>query len=61
MRTDELKTLIEAAESLGHKNIDVVINNSRDGVTSLPPGRASLMQTGTQTDPNVVLVLSREP
>ncbi|PCI54155.1 MAG: hypothetical protein COB36_10715 [Alphaproteobacteria bacterium] len=61
MKTDELKTLINAAESLGHKNIELVINHSRDGVSSMPLARAELIQTGSQMDPCVTLVFSLEP
>ena len=57
MKTSELKILIEAAEQLGHTDIQVVIDDSRDGNTSYTNATAELVQTGTQQDPVVLLAI----
>jgi hypothetical protein len=58
MKTKELKILIEAAESLGHDDIDIMIDQSRDGQTSYVKATARLERTGDQRDEVVVLVVS---
>ncbi len=55
MKTKELKTLIEAAESLGHSDIDLMLDESRDGTEAYAEARAYLVKTGTQQDPHVIL------
>lgn len=45
MKTDELKILIEAAEGLGHKNIDVKKDQSRDGQESHIEASGQLFKT----------------
>jgi len=57
MRTKELKILIEAAESLGHWDLEMVIDNGRDGVESYTPAIASLEKVGPQQDSAVLLVI----
>ncbi len=57
MKASELKILIEAAEQLGHTDIQVVIDDSRDGNTSYTNATAELVQTGTQHEPVVLLAI----
>lgn len=57
MKTSELKILIEAAEQLGHTDIQVFIDDSRDGNTSYTNATAELVRTGDQHDPQVILAI----
>lgn len=58
MKTDELKTLIKAAEGLGHRNIRICLNDSRDGTAAYPSAVADLRQVGPVQDREVILVVS---
>lgn len=60
MKISELKILIDAAESLGHGDAKMVLNDSRDGNESYPTAKATLKKCGTQQDPDVMLVISYE-
>ena len=60
MRTKELKIIIETAEQLGHYDINLVIDDSRDGQKLYPTATAKLIKTGNQMDPHVVLAVSYE-
>jgi hypothetical protein len=60
MKISELKILIDAAESLGHSDARLVLNDSRDGNESYPAAKATLKKCGTQQDPDVMLVISYE-
>ena len=56
MNTKELKVLIQAAEDLGHDDVRLGIDDSRDGKWSVAFATAHLEKCGTQQDPNVMLV-----
>lgn len=55
MKTNELKILIQAAEDLGHKNIDLVLIDGRDGEESYPKARAKIIKTGDQREEYVAI------
>ena len=60
MNISDLKILVDAAESLGHGDARLVINDSRDGNESYPAAKATLKKCGTQQDPSVMLVIGYE-
>ena len=57
MKTDELKIMIETAEALGHKNIDlVIIEQGRDGdKDEFHPAKVKIIKTGDQREEYVAI------
>ena len=58
MNTKELVAMIKTAEELGHSDIGIYIDDSRDGQTSHVRARARLLKTGGQMDETVILLVS---
>lgn len=58
MNTKELSAMIKTAEDLGHRDIGLYINDSRDGEISHVRATAKLVKTGSQMDEQVILLVS---
>ncbi len=56
MKTKELKTIIEAAEALGHNDIDLVLIDGRDGEESYPEAVAKIVKINNQTEGDYVAI-----
>ena len=58
MNIKELSAMISTAESLGHKDVDLYIDDSKDDKTVYSRATARLIKSGTQMDPQVILLVS---
>lgn len=60
MKISELKQIIETLEALGETDVNLVIDDSRDGKKSYPMATATPIVLGDQRERIVVLAISRE-
>lgn len=58
MKTSELKLLIEVAEQLGVNDVEVFLNNGRDGDTDFTKIKARFLQCGTTQNPSTILEIT---
>ncbi len=56
MKTKELKILIEAAEALGHNDIDLVLIDGRYGEESYPEAVAKIVKINNQTEGDYIAI-----
>lgn len=59
MKTNELIAMLKTARQLGHSDLRIVIDDSRDGVESLVTAAAELRTRPTNTTPEEVLLVIR--
>ena len=57
MKTKELKAIIETAEQLGHDDIGIFIDESRDGEEYYVPAKARLHKTTNPHDYDTVILV----
>ena len=60
MNTKELIAMIQTAHDLGHTDITLMIDESRDGEVHYARARASLTTVGDQHDPETILIFNYE-
>ena len=62
MKTDELKIMIETAEALGHKNIDlVIVEQGRDGGRDgFHPAKVKIIKIDDQREEYVAIGFGHE-
>ena len=58
MKISELKRMIETAEQLDVRDVDLVINDSRDGETHFAVAEAKFVKAGSIQDPSFVLAVT---
>ena len=60
MKIAELKVIIETMEDLGHTDVNLVLDDSRDGQDSYPKAKAYVVKTDDQCEPCVMLAFGYE-
>lgn len=60
MYIKELMAMLKTAEQLGHHEILLMLDESRDGETHYARAKATLVTTDSQHDPQTLLVIGYE-
>ncbi len=57
MKTTELMAMLKTAHDLGHRDITIMLDESRDGETHYAAARARLVVTSDQREPITLLIV----